>query len=63
MLTSLLALVSVGVLSACSATPMVSNANVPIGSATITVTRRGWHTDIGLPVDEIRGPLAALQHD
>jgi Protein of unknown function (DUF2459) len=63
MLTNLLALVSVGLLSACSATPMVSDANVLVGSATITVIARGWHTDIGLPVDGIRGPLAVLEHD
>jgi hypothetical protein len=63
MLTNLLTPVSAGLLSACSATPMPSIADVPIGSATIAVIARGWHTDIGLPVDDIRGPLAVLEHD
>ena len=37
------------------------NALVPSGDASIYVVERGWHTDIGLPVDEIAGPLATLQ--
>jgi uncharacterized protein (TIGR02117 family) len=30
-------------------------------AATIFVIDRGWHTDIGLPANEISGPLAALE--
>ena len=37
------------------------NALVPSGDASIYVVERGWHTDIGLPVDEIAGPLTTLQ--
>jgi len=33
------------------------------GNAVIYVVGRGWHTDIGLPVDEVTGPLASLEHD
>ena len=36
---------------------------MPDGEATIYVVGRGWHTDIGLPVDEVTGPLASLGHD
>ena len=31
------------------------------GEAVVYVVGRGWHTDIGLPVDEITGPLTALK--
>ncbi len=31
-------------------------------TATLYVIDRGWHTDIGLPVGEITGPLAALEN-
>jgi uncharacterized protein (TIGR02117 family) len=49
------------VLAGCTATPRTP---VPIGNATIYVVGRGWHTDIGLPVDEIASmPLAILQQD
>ena len=34
---------------------------MPTGDASIYVVERGWHTDIGLPVDEIAGPLATLE--
>ena len=37
------------------------DAPVPTGDASIYVVERGWHTDIGLPVDEIAGPLATLE--
>jgi uncharacterized protein (TIGR02117 family) len=37
------------------------DAHVPTGDASIYVVERGWHTDIGLPVDEIAGPLATLE--
>jgi hypothetical protein len=37
---------------------------VPLaGSAVIYVVGRGWHTDIGLPVDEIGSPLVGLESD
>jgi uncharacterized protein (TIGR02117 family) len=32
-------------------------------TAIIYVVGRGWHTDIGLPVDEVHGPLAGLAGD
>jgi uncharacterized protein (TIGR02117 family) len=31
------------------------------GDAIVYVIQRDWHTDIGLPVDEIAGPLTALK--
>jgi uncharacterized protein (TIGR02117 family) len=35
---------------------------VPVpANAVIYVVQRDWHTDIGLPVDEIAGPLARLE--
>jgi uncharacterized protein (TIGR02117 family) len=33
----------------------------PPGDAVVYVVGRGWHTDIGLPVEEMAGPLATLQ--
>ena len=50
-----------GWLSGCAVMPM--DAPVPNGEATIYVVGRGWHTDIGLSVDEVSGPLASLEHD
>jgi uncharacterized protein (TIGR02117 family) len=43
-------------LGACSA-PRI----LPPGEAVIYVIQRGWHTDIGLPVEEIAGPLATME--
>ena len=33
----------------------------PPGPAVVYVSDRGWHTDIGLPIEEIHGPLGSLQ--
>jgi uncharacterized protein (TIGR02117 family) len=45
---------------------LVAGCAVPQHSATpddavLYVVERGWHTDIGLPVEEITGPLAVLR--
>jgi uncharacterized protein (TIGR02117 family) len=50
-------------LAGCTAVPNASTPSTPTGSATIYVIGRGWHTDIGLPVDEITAPLANLEQD
>jgi uncharacterized protein (TIGR02117 family) len=50
-----------GWLAGCGGMP--SNAPVPTGEATLYVVARGWHTDIGFPVDEVTGPLARLEQD
>ncbi len=50
-----------GWLAGCAVLP--TDAPVPDGEATIYVVERGWHTDIGLPVDEVTGPLTALERD
>jgi uncharacterized protein (TIGR02117 family) len=44
-------------IAACSAPQPVA----PRGDAVVYVIGRGWHTDIGLPVEEIAGPLASLE--
>ena len=49
-----------GWLAACAAAPLPP---VPDGPATIYVVGRGWHTDIGLPADQVNGPLASLEGD
>ncbi len=59
----LLVCVSADLLGGCSTATVPSDAAVPMGSATISVIARGWHTDIGLPVDEVTGPLATLERD
>ena len=51
----------VGWLAGCAAT--LTDAPVPNGDTTIYVVARGWHTDIGLPVDAVTGPLASLERD
>jgi hypothetical protein len=53
-----LAIVAAILLSACSAPNLPPPAP---RDATIYVVGRGWHTDIGLPVEEITAPLAALK--
>jgi Protein of unknown function (DUF2459) len=34
---------------------------IPPGEAVVYLIQRDWHTDIGLPVEEIAGPLASLE--
>jgi uncharacterized protein (TIGR02117 family) len=46
-------------LAGCGVMPI--DPPVPDGTATIYVVHRGWHTDIGLPVEPVSGPLAALE--
>jgi len=41
-------------------TPPVGTV-APPGPAIVYVNDRGWHTDIGLPVSEIHGPLGTLR--
>jgi hypothetical protein len=50
-------LVAALLLSAC--TPPIGQLGPP-GDAIIYVIERSWHSDIGLPMEEIAGPLAAL---
>ena len=50
-----------GWLAGCAVTP--TDAPVPNGETAIYVVARGWHTDIGLPVDAVTGPLASLERD
>jgi uncharacterized protein (TIGR02117 family) len=45
----------------CGCASISPNETVPGGDARIYVVGRGWHTDIGLPVDEVSGPLASLE--
>jgi hypothetical protein len=49
-------------LCGCVAAPQPPEMPVA-GDAVIYVVGRGWHTDIGLPVDAINGPLAGLESD
>ena len=52
-------LLCLALLGGCASVPR--DASVPDGQARIYVVERGWHTDIGLPVDEVSGPLASLE--
>jgi len=47
-------------LSACAATGPVARPD-PADDAVVYVIERGWHSDIGLPADEIDGPPARLK--
>jgi hypothetical protein len=51
-----------GSLGGCVSAPQPPEVPVA-GNAVIYVIGRGWHTDIGLPVDEVDGPLADLERD
>jgi hypothetical protein len=48
-----------GCLASCATAPL--DAHVPYGEATVYIVGRAWHTDIGLPVSEVTGPLASLE--
>ena len=50
-------------LTACTAAPAPGDANAAPRNAIVYVIERGWHTDIGLPVEEMTQPLATLQSD
>ncbi len=50
-----------GWLAGCATAPL--DIPVPRGGVTIYIAERGWHTDIGLPVSEMTGPLASLERD
>jgi len=47
-----------GWLAGCAVTP--ADGPVPNGPAIIYIVDQGWHTDIGIPVWEMSGPLASL---
>jgi hypothetical protein len=48
-----------GWLSGCATMP--TEGPIPVGEARLYVVERGWHTDIGLSVDEVSKPLASLE--
>jgi uncharacterized protein (TIGR02117 family) len=48
--------------NACSPQPPAGPPDNDPDGAFVYVVGRGWHTDIGLPVDEIAGPLATLRN-
>jgi uncharacterized protein (TIGR02117 family) len=50
-------------LAGCVSASQPLDASPPEGDAIIYVVGRGWHTDIGLSVDEVSGPLAGLERD
>ena len=50
-------------LAGCASLGSAANGPLPSGPAVIYVVERGWHTDVGLPTDEVRGPLATLGQD
>jgi uncharacterized protein (TIGR02117 family) len=53
---------SAGSLCGCVSPPALPETATP-GDSVIYVVARGWHTDIGLPVDEVTGSLASLEPD
>jgi uncharacterized protein (TIGR02117 family) len=52
-------LLCLALLGGCAAVPR--DAAIPDGNGRIYVVSRGWHTDIGLAVDAVSGPLASLE--
>lgn len=57
---ALIAMAVALLLAACTAPSPPPSSAGPL-TATIYVIDRGWHTDIGLPANEISRPLAALE--
>jgi uncharacterized protein (TIGR02117 family) len=53
---AIVALAALSLLSACTVTTPPAPAD-----AIVYVIGRDWHTDIGLPIEEISGPLTALE--
>ena len=53
---------SAGSLCGCVLPPVLPETATS-GDSVIYVVGRGWHTDIGLPVDEVTGALASLETD
>ena len=51
-----------GWLAGCAVAP-VRRVRYRAARPRVYVVGRGWHTDIGLPVDEVTGPLASLESD
>jgi uncharacterized protein (TIGR02117 family) len=49
-----------GALAGCAATSARPEIGTGAPEATLYVIGRGWHTDVGLPVPDIAGPLAIL---
>lgn len=56
---SLLLGILAGWLAGCAAVP--DRDPVPVGEAKLYVVARGWHTDLGFPVQELSGPLTSLE--
>ena len=52
--------VSLVMLAGCSTTETAPSVAGGPAVATVYVVDRGWHTDIGLAADDVRGPLAAV---
>lgn len=52
-------LLCLALLGGCASVP--HDAAIPDGEGRIYVVERGWHTDIGLSVDEVSGPLTSLE--
>lgn len=50
-------------LVACSTVPPYPAVPLAAGADRVYVVDRGWHTDIGLPVSELRGQLALVAAD
>jgi Protein of unknown function (DUF2459) len=50
-----------GSLSGCAMMP--TDGPVPNGTVMLYVVDHGWHTDVGIPVQGITGPLALLTSD
>jgi hypothetical protein len=59
--TVLVGLASVLLLSGCSSDDRNQAELPPTGDRILYVIERGWHTDIGLAVDDITGPLGTLE--
>lgn len=56
-------LLCVGLVGGCTSPAPPPGATVPTGNASIIVVASGWHSDIGLPTDELGAPLADLERD
>lgn len=59
-LVALAIVLAVGLLSGCAGSPPSPPVTASTAEASVVVIDRGWHTDIGLAVDQLSGPIAGL---
>jgi hypothetical protein len=53
--------IAIVLLTGCSGPMAPGHANAPLSGDSVTLLDHGWHTDIGIPAEELTGPLAVFR--